>query len=95
MDCYNGEILTVEMRDKTDGMDTKITDQIDEMIDNITGGDHETTSFVSEKNTNVQSVQFVIKTDPIEKPEIEQPVEQQEEKLTFWQKLLRLFHIEK
>lgn len=86
---------TVEMRDKTDGMDTKITDQIDEMIDNITGGDHETTSFVSEKNTNVQSVQFVIKTDPIEKPEIEQPVEQQEEKLTFWQKLLRLFHIEK
>lgn len=86
---------TVEMRDRTDGMDTKITDQIDEMIDNITGGDHETTSFVSEKNTNVQSVQFVIKTDPIEKPEIEQPVEQQEEKLTFWQKLLRLFHIEK
>ena len=86
---------TVEMRDKTDGMDTKITDQIDEMIDNITGGDHETTSFVSEKNTNIQSVQFVIKTDPIEKPEIEQPIEQVEEKLTFWQKLLRLFHIEK
>lgn len=86
---------TVEMRDKTDGMDTKITDQIDEMIDNITGGNHETTSFVSEKNTNIQSVQFVIKTDPIEKPEIEQPVVQVEEKLTFWQKLLRLFHIEK
>ena len=47
-------------------MDTEITDKIDELIKTVTGGDFEITSFVSEKNTNVQSVQFVIKADGIQ-----------------------------
>lgn len=86
---------TGEMREKTDGMDSKITDQIDEMINSISGGDKEVRSFVSEQNTNIESVQFVIKTDPIEKPEVEQEVVVEEEKPSFWQKLLRLFGIGK
>ena len=86
---------TGEMREKTDGMDSKITDKIDEMIESISGGDKEVRSFVSEENTNVESVQFVIKTDPIEKPEVEQQAVVAEENLNFWQKLLRLFGVGK
>ena len=86
---------TGEMREKTDGMDSKITDKIDEMIESISGGDKEVRSFASEQNTNIESVQFVIKTDPIEKPEVEQQAVVAEENLNFWQKLLRLFGVEK
>lgn len=48
-----------------------ITDDVDEELDSffdeMTGKDVETGSFVSEKNTNVNSVQFVMKTDGIQK----------------------------
>lgn len=60
---------TQEFYDQTDGMDTKIEDTMNEMLDSLSGGDSETTSFVSEKNGNIDSVQFVIKTDAIEKKE--------------------------
>ena len=82
---------TAEFVDKTSDMDTQISDEIDSMTSSITGGDGETVSFVSDKNTSVRSVQFVIKTAAIEKAEpaaAEAPVEAP---LTFWQKLLRLF----
>ncbi|MGN0392344.1 MAG: hypothetical protein ACI4FW_05765 [Bariatricus sp.] len=64
---------TGELRDKTSGMDTQISDKIDEMLESITGGDGETVSFVSEKNTNVEAVQFVIQTEAVE-IEIVEPV---------------------
>ncbi len=82
---------TSEFANKTWDMDTQISDEIDSMTSSITGGDGEVVSFVSEKNTNVDSVQFVIKTTAIEKAEatIEDVVE--EAPLNFWEKLLRLF----
>ena len=40
---------------------------IKETINNMTGANVETASFVSDKNTNVESVLFVLKTAPIEK----------------------------
>ena len=39
----------------------------DSFFDEMTGNDVETGSFVSEKNTNVNSVQFVMKTDGVQK----------------------------
>ena len=82
---------TSEFVDKTSDMDTQISEEIDSMTSSITGNDGETESFVSDKNTNVDSVQFVFKTEAIEKEEIpvSDPVE--EAPLSFWQKLLRLF----
>ena len=82
---------TSELKEKTSGMDVQIEEKIDEVISSIKGSDSETVSFVSEKNTNVESVQFVIKTDAIEITEEEKAETAQEEELTFWQKLLRLF----
>lgn len=81
---------TGELKDQMSGMDTEIENKIDDVISSMQGSDEETVSFVSENNTNVESVQFVIKTEAIEIPEIETE-EIQEEKLNFWQKLLRLF----
>lgn len=53
--------------------------------------DFEPVSFVSEKNPQVTSVQFVFRTSTIELPE-EPPSEAEEsEELSFWQKLLKLF----
>lgn len=85
---------TKELSDKTDGLDTEISDKIDEMIDSMTGSDVELKWFASEKNTSVNSVQFVIKTDDIKVEEPEEPKAENKEELSFWQKLLKLFGIE-
>lgn len=82
---------TKEMKEKTDGMDGKISDKIDEMLSSITGENEQTVPFVSEKNTNVKSVQFVIQTEGIKTEETKTATPEAEEKLNFWQKLLRLF----
>lgn len=82
---------TSEFADKTSDMDEQIRDEIDSAISSVTGGDTETVSFVSARNTNVDSVQFVIKTAAIEKPEAAVSDTVEEAPLTFWQKLLRLF----
>lgn len=91
---YSGtrELLegTGTFRTETSGMDTQISDTIDDTIDNMTGKNVETVSFVSEKNTNVDSVLFVIKTQAIEKPEVVEE-EPEEEKLSVWQKFLNIF----
>ena len=55
------------------------------------GKARETVSFVSEKNRNVASVQFVIRTEKIEKINREEIEAVAIEALNFWQKLLRLF----
>ncbi len=83
---------TGEFYEKTDGMDSKIEEEIEDMIASISGGDAEVVSFVSDKNTNVKAVQFVIKTASIEEEE-EAEVEEdtQTENTGLWQKLLNLF----
>ncbi|MGN1433509.1 MAG: hypothetical protein ACI4XI_07390 [Ruminococcus sp.] len=85
---------TKELSDKTDGLDTEISDKIDEMIDSMTGSDVELKSFTSDKNTSVISVQFVIKTEDIKVEEPEESKTENKEELSFWQKLLKLFGIE-
>ena len=82
---------TSEFVDKTSDIDTQISDEIDSMTSSISGGDGETVSFISDKNTNVDSVQFVIKTAAIEKAKTTVSDTVEEAPLTFWQKLLRLF----
>lgn len=82
---------TNELYTQTDGMDTEIQDKIDEILASFCGEETETVSFVSEKNTNVESVQFVIQTEAIEKADAVESAEVEEQSLTFWQKLLRLF----
>lgn len=93
-ELYNGtgELTdgTTEFVDKTSDMDTQISDEIDSMTASLSGGDGDAESFVSEKNTNVNTVQFVIKTAAIEKAETTTDNTVESAPLTFWQKLLRL-----
>lgn len=80
---------TSEFVDQTSDMDPQISDEIDSMTNSFSGGG-DTISFVSEKNTHVNAVQFVIKTAAIEKAEVPLDDAGESAPLTFWQKLLRL-----
>lgn len=86
---------TGRFREKTSGIGTGINEQIDELLSEITGGDDPLKSFVSEKNTGISSVQFILKTQPIKLPAPESNYAAEPAKLTFWQKLLKLFGLYK
>lgn len=86
---------TAAFVDRTAGMDGQVREEIDAMIASVTGGDAAVVSFVSDKNTQVSSVQFVIKTAAIEKAEAAASDAATDAPLTFWQKLLRLFGLYK
>lgn len=95
---YDGTIElkdgTVKFRDKTSDLDTTIGDKITTAINEMIGADFQPASFVSPKNTAVEFVQFVIKTDAIEKPEEAEAEVEEEAPVGFWQKLRRLFGFE-
>ena len=67
--------------------------RISGMLESLSGGNTTVQSLVSSKNTDVSSVQFVIKTEAIEIAEPEKVAPEPPEKLNFWQKLLRLFRL--
>ncbi|MGN0513784.1 MAG: hypothetical protein ACI4GD_05850 [Lachnospiraceae bacterium] len=82
---------TGEFAGEVSGMNDEVSDEIDSMISSMSGEDAEIVSFVSEQNTNIKSVQFVIKTDAIQIEEADTVETEQEETLNFWQKLMHLF----
>ena len=84
---HNG---TETFAEQTSGINGMVDDQIQNIMGSLTGGD-EIHSFVSEKNTNVDLLQFVIKTAAIEKAEETSVEEPPVVKRNFWQKLLHLF----
>lgn len=57
---------TGEFREKTKNIDSEMQDKVDDKIEEMTGSGVETGSFVSEKNTKVDSVLFVMKIPAIE-----------------------------
>ena len=57
----------------------------------IDSEEKEITSFTSEKNKNIKSVQFVIKSDAIIKPKVEKVNEIDEGNIGFWKKFTNLF----
>lgn len=82
---------TNEMRDQTANLDEEIDTKIDEMMTEILGDEFEIKSFVSDKNTDVSAVQFIMKTDGISIDDETEKVVEEEVELNFWQKLLNLF----
>lgn len=84
---------TAELRVNTGDIDAVVSDQIDELLSTISGGD-EVKSFVSDKNTDVTSVQFVIKTGAVEIREGDNTAAVEEKLPTFWDRFLALFKID-
>ena len=56
-----------QFRQQASGLDAQVSDAVDEMVSSVTGEDVEVKSFVSNKNAEINSVQFVLKTKAIEK----------------------------
>ena len=96
-ELYNGTKTmaegTGEFSKETSGLQDEVDEQIDSMLEKFTGSDSEVISFVSEKNTSVESVQFVIKTTGVEKTNVTEEKIQVEENLNMLQKFLRLFKL--
>ena len=82
---------TDELYDQTKNMDSDMQKQIDDMMKAYTGGDFTQVSFVSSKNTNIKSVQFVIMTSEIKIEKVTEAQQQPASQTDFWQKLLDLF----
>lgn len=81
---------TDEFKEKSKDMDGQIHEEIDGVVDSFSGSDFVPVSFVSDKNKNVELVQFVMKTAGIQIPEPEEiPVEEEPE--GFWKRLAALF----
>lgn len=95
IELYDGTIEltdgTFEFRQETSDLDVTMKDKLTEAVDDMLGGDFDVISFVSEKNTNVDSVQFVIKTDSISADDEEEVVKEEPKELNLWEKLLKLF----
>ena len=87
-ELYDG---TKEFVEETKDLDQEVDDEIDDMIKSFTNSDFQVVSFVSDKNTDVDTLQFVIRTNKIEIPEevVETGVEEQP--TSFWDKLVQLF----
>ena len=56
---------TLEFREKTSSLKDDVREKIGDATENLFGGDFDVMSFVSDKNTVVESVQFVMKTPGI------------------------------
>lgn len=76
---------------EADKMKTEAKNKIDNLMGNVNGSKKPVQSFVSSKNTNVNSLQFAMKTDSVEKPVEKKPEAKEKEKETFFKKLFKLF----
>ncbi|MDL2318998.1 hypothetical protein LJC74_08015 [Eubacteriales bacterium OttesenSCG-928-A19] len=94
-ELYDGTIAmsdgTTEMKEKVDTAYADITEKVDDLLDSVSGNDDYVASFTSPMNTSVQSIQFVMRTDALEKATAERAVLEKEEDLTFLEKVKQLF----
>lgn len=86
---------TKQLRNGTSDMGSEINNKVDEILGSISGKDGKVISFISDKNTNVSAVQFVIKTASINIPEASKAALAKPVQLSFWQKLLKVFGFNK
>lgn len=81
---------TQQFAEEASGADDKVEDEMQEVLDKIAGTDYEPVSFVDPENKEIGLVQFVLRTDAIEKEDAEETVEQQQPE-TIWEKFKSLF----
>jgi len=81
---------TGELREETADMDTRIEDKIHELLNEYGGRDFTPRSFVSPHNTQVESLQFVLKSVDITLPEQENVAPGEQEAETVWQRAVAL-----
>ncbi|NLA86706.1 MAG: YhgE/Pip domain-containing protein, partial [Clostridiales bacterium] len=80
-----------ELNDGVKDLPQKTDKEIQKLMDEYDKSDVKPVSFASPKNLNTASVQFVMKTDKIEKPEPPVPAPEPEQKETVWDRIVNLF----
>ena len=85
---------TNELNEQTNSMPDEVDKQINEIMAKYSGKDFEPVSFASEENTNVESVQFAMRTDGVYKleDEVKEVEDLKEEKPSIWDLFLALFN---
>ncbi len=78
---------TAEFEGETADLDDRIAAEIDTLINQVSGNGDPVMSFVSEKNTGITAVQFVLRTTAIETPKADVPDDPEPVKRSFWEKL--------
>jgi putative membrane protein len=78
---------TASFENETSDLDETIETEINALIEELSGNGDPIKSFVSEKNTGITAVQFVLRTTAIELPKAIIPEEPAPVKRSFWEKL--------
>jgi putative membrane protein len=78
---------TAEFEGETADLDERIANEIDALINQVSGNGDPVMSFVSEKNTGITAVQFVLRTAAIQSPKADIPDDPEPVKRNFWEKL--------
>lgn len=84
-----------ELASQTSNLPKEMTEEIDKMLAEYDMSDFEPVSYVSDKNKNIDVVQFVIQTENIQKPDKDDAETEKKEDLSFWQKIKNLFKRDK
>lgn len=99
LELYDGTVTmaegTFKFRDKTKNIEKDLKDTIKEKIDDMLGRNFKPLSFVSDKNTNVEAVQFIMQTDAIEKAQPPRDTDLADVKITLMDRIRALFKISK
>lgn len=82
---------TSSFRSETAGIDGLLDEKLSPLTKILDARDAPVVSFASEKNENVASVQFVMQTEAITLPAVEEEDEESEAPQRFWDKLRALF----
>ncbi|MFI8685984.1 YhgE/Pip domain-containing protein [Rossellomorea sp. NPDC077527] len=87
-DLHDG---TSKLHQETKNLPDKMQEEINKMMSEYDKSDFKPVSFVSSKNEKVSSVQFVIKTESIEKEEKKEKKAEPKKEKGFWELLMDLF----
>lgn len=85
---YDG---TQELKEQTSDLPEQIKEQIKETTEEYTGKDFTPVSFLSSNNSQINLVQFVMKTADIKVSENTEVAIDDQEKESFWDRLIQLF----
>ena len=83
---------TEELYKSTSDLPDQMKQEVDQMISDFDKSDFKAVSFVSPENKQINSVQFVLKTESIKKEEQEETEKPVKEEKGFWARLKNLFN---
>ncbi|MDR2157519.1 MAG: hypothetical protein LBO81_07050 [Clostridiales Family XIII bacterium] len=82
---------TGKLEDETSDLPDTIQVEIDKLMEDYDVGEYVPVSYISNQNTNVAAVQFVIVTEPIKMPAAPDNAENESAPQSFWGRLAALF----